>query len=78
MQAALTFSLFHTADVMATIKWMQALIPLILNDGCPSYLKAIKRIDSNKIVFQKQGTLSGGQILQSQVSRDCDWLAAGR
>lgn len=60
-------------DIMATIYWMQALIPATLNDGGPSYPKAIKKIDSNKIVFQTQGTLSGSLSLQSQSSRGCNW-----
>lgn len=65
-------------EIMATVNWMKALIPITSNDRCPSYPKAIKRIDSNKIVFQKQGTLSGGPFLQAQNSGGCDWLVAGR
>lgn len=48
------FCCMALCDIMATVYWIQALVPAILNDGGPSYPKAIKRIDSNTTVFHKQ------------------------
>jgi hypothetical protein len=55
-----------------------ALCDIMLLDACRLWflqlwvmavLLTLKTIDSNKIVFQKQGTLSGSMSLQSQSSR---------